>query len=502
MNYYLGLDIGTSSTKAILIDKQGDIKANVTASYDFETPKPLWAETNPEHWWTATQKCIKKILSTGIKSEEIKGIGLTGQMHGLVVLNKDAEVIRPCIMWNDQRSQEECDYIYDTIGKEKYIKLSGNQILTGFTLPKILWLKNNEPENYTQIKQILLPKDYIRFKLSGTYQTDVSDASGMGILDVKNRKWSQEILDKLDISESILPSLHESIEMSSSLSKKAAQTLGLIEGTPITAGAGDQAAQAVGCGITSEGIISATFGTSGVVFAHAKNYAALEDGSLHAFCSAVPGEYHLMGVMLSAAGSFQWYKDQLGYEETQKEEKEGVNAFTSLLEEAEKIEKGAEGLYFMPYLSGERTPYADPNVRASFIGLTQKHTKAHMTRSVVEGITYGMKDLLDLVNKAGVNSKSIIASGGGSKSTFWLQLMADVFNTQIKTVNASEGAAFGAALLAVVGMKEYESIAEACQVVIKETKSVNTSPDNFFYKEKHLLYTKLYPALKAHYDSL
>lgn len=501
MSYYLGLDIGTSSTKAILIDAQGNIIANVTSHYDFQTPKPLWAESNPSDWWNATKDCLTQILKD-TKAEEIKGIGLTGQMHGLVVLDKEGEVIRPCMMWNDQRTQEQCDEVYATIGKEEYIKITGNQVLTGFTVPKLLWLRKYEPENYAKIDKILLPKDYIRYKLSGTYSSDVSDASGTGLLEVKERKWSNVLLEKLDIPATVLPSLYESVEISAHVSASAAQETSLLEETPITAGAGDQAAQAVGCGISKEGIISATFGTSGVVFAHSKDYTSLEDGSLHSFCSAVPGEWHLMGVMLSAAGSFQWYKDQLGYEESEKEEKEGINAFTSLLENAEQTPVGSEGLFFLPYLSGERTPYADPLVRASFIGLTQKHTKAHMTRAVVEGITYGMKDLLALVNKAGVNSNVVIASGGGTKSDFWLQMMADIFEAQIKTVNASEGAAFGAALLATVGTKVYDTVEQACQAVIKETKSVNTSPYAFFYKNQHALYQKLYPALKDHYERI
>ena len=437
--YYIGIDIGTSSVKALLIDSGGRVIKTAVPEYSFQTPKPLWAEADPLDWWEATQQAIKELLLK-VQSSEIAGIGLTGQMHGMVAMNKEGSVLRPCIMWNDQRSHLECDEITERVGQKKILSITGNPVLPGFTAPKILWTQKNEPDLFALIDKVVLPKDFIRYKLTGSFFSDVSDASGTSLLDVGKRTWSQEMFDCMGWPISWMPEVTESTEVSAKISAEAATLTGLLEGTPVVAGGGDCAAQAVGSGIVEEGKVSVTLGTSGVVFAQSDEYRVEPNGKLHAFCHAVPGKWHVMGVMLSAAGSFQWYKNQFGMEEQRIEKKGGANAYETLTKEAQQVIAGSEGLFFLPYLSGERTPHPDPYARGCFIGMSLRHQKKHHTRAVLEGVSYGLNDSLSMMQELGVNPNEIILSGGGSRSALWKQMLADIFATPCAMVNALEGA--------------------------------------------------------------
>ncbi len=497
MAYLLGLDIGTSSVKALLLHESGEVAAVASPVHEFVTPKPLWAESNPEDWWQAAITGIKSVIETaGISGSEIVGIGLTGQMHGLVLLDRSGKVLRPCIMWNDQRTGAQCRAITNAVGPERVIQLTGNPILPGFTAPKIVWVRENEPEVFTQTAKALLPKDYIRYRLSGEFFTDVSDASGMSLLEVGRRDWSEEMLEACGIPRHWMAEVTESPVVSTKVSREAAALTGLAEGAPIVAGGGDQAAQAIGCGIVREGKVSVTVGTSGVVFAHSDEYRADPQGRLHTFCHAVPGKYHMMGVMLSAAGSFQWYRNTLCGSEMEKEAQTSTDVYDLLTQEAAQITPGSEGLIFLPYLSGERTPHPDHYARGVFFGLTLRHTRAHLTRAVLEGITFGLRDSLELMRDLGSRSKQIVASGGGAKSMFWRQLMADIFETPIQVINTVEGAAYGAALLAGVGIEVFSSVEDACDKAIRVTDEVNPGENAGRYNENYSLYGSLYATLK------
>lgn len=492
MPYLLGLDIGTSSTKAVLIDPTGKVVHTCAPAYDFKTPKPLWAESNPADWWHATVTACEEMVSR-VGAANIAAVGLTGQMHGLVMLDKAGTVLRPCIMWNDQRTAAQCASITQKIGADNVLAITGNPILPGFTAPKILWIRENEPEVYARCAKVLLPKDYIRYCLTGSYFSDVSDASGTSLLDVAKRAWSQEMCAGCEIPASWLPEVTESPVASTKISAHAASLTGLLEGTPVIAGGGDQAAQAVGCGIVHDGIVSATLGTSGVVFAYSDKYRVEPQGKLHAFCHAVPGKWHLMGVMLSAAGSFSWYRETLA----------SGASFGNLTAEAATIPPGCEGLYFLPYLSGERTPHPDPLARGAFVGLTLRHKRPHLTRAVLEGVTFGMRDSLELMRALGINPTEIISSGGGASSSFWRQLQADIYGCKITTVNATEGAAFGAALLAGVGCGIYPDVPSACAQAIRPTGSTSTTAEaHTLYSRHYERYRALYPTLKNEFAAI
>jgi len=485
------------------MDVSGKVLAADAPEYPFRTPRPLWAEADPEDWWKATVAGIKSVLAkAGRKGSDVAGIGMSGQMHGLVMLDKAGKVLRPCIMWNDQRTAAECAEITETIGRAKVLEITGNPVLPGFTAPKVVWVRKNEPEVFAKCAKILLPKDYIRYRLSGAFATEVSDASGTSLLDVPNRRWSKDMLAGCGIPESWMPEVTESTVISSHLSTEAAMLTGLVAGTPIAGGGGDQAAQAVGCGIVEEGIISATFGTSGVVFAHSRQYRAEPDGRLHAFCAAVPGEWHMMGVMLSAAGSLQWFRDALGAEEVAKARATGRHTYALFDEMAATVAPGSDGLLFLPYLTGERAPHPDPYARGAFIGLTIRHGKNHFVRSVMEGITFGMLDSVELMRAAGIRSKTIIASGGGARSALWRQMMADVFETPIALVNATEGAAYGAALLAAVGTGAYPDVRTAAKACITTSPSAAPGPDAKVYAKYYPRYKALYPLLKSEFKAL
>jgi xylulokinase len=493
--YFLGIDTSTTSSKALLIDEQGNVIAVASSPHTLQTPKPLWSEQDPREWWEAVSASIKSVLEkAGIGGERVAAVGLTGQMHGLVLLDGDGNVLRPAILWNDQRTQSQCDEIHQIIGKEKFIQITGNVALTGFTASKILWVKENEPEIYAQAKHVLLPKDYVRLKLTGEYAMDKADGAGTVLFDLKARDWSDEVLSALDIPRAWMPKTFEGTKFTGYVTEEAAALTGLKAGTPVAAGGGDQAAGAVGVGAVEPGIVGLTVGTSGVVFATTPSALIEPEGRLHAFCHAVPGMWHFMGVMLSAAGSLQWYRDTLAPN----------IGFDELLREAESIPAGSEGLQFLPYLSGERTPHPDPLARGAFIGLTLRHSRAHMTRAVLEGVAFGLKDSFTLIQNAGLGAiTQVRASGGGTKGALWRQIMASVLEAELVTVNTTEGGAYGAALLAGVGAGAWSDVASTCKACIKITGSTLPDPAQMdAYRKSYAVYQELYPALKGSFEKM
>lgn len=490
MAYFLGIDSSTTSVKALLIDEAGTVIGTATTEQTFDTPKPLWSEQDPAQWWSGAVNSIKNVLSqTGISGDEIAAAGLTGQMHGLTLLNEAGEVLRPAILWNDQRTGSQCDEIRRRLGKKRLIDLTGNDALTGFTAPKILWVQENEPEIYAQVKHILLPKDYVRFKLTGEYACDRAGGAGTLLFDVRKRDWSPEVLEALNIPAEWLPPTFEGPEITGHVSAAAAQLTGLKAGTPVVAGGGDNAAAAVGVGVVKQGIVSLSLGTSGVVFAVTDDPFIEPEGRLHAFCHSVPGRWHLMGVMLSAAGSLRWYRDTFA---------PGVS-YDDLLAPAANIPVGSEGLLFLPYLTGERTPYPDPLARGAFVGETVRHTLAHHTRAVLEGVAFGLRDSFELLRSAGLAEISQVrVIGGGAKSPLWRQILADVFNAELATVNTTEGAAYGAALLAGVGAGAWPTVDAACDAGVAVTGSTSPQADVAAeYEKYYAVYRQLYPALKS-----
>jgi len=495
MNYFLGIDTSTTSSKALLIDERGEMVSVASSPHTLQTPKPLWSEQDPKEWWQAVSASIHGALEkAGIGGEAISAIGLTGQMHGLVLLDEAGEVLRPAILWNDGRTQAQCDDIHARVGKEKFIQVTGNIALTGFTAPKILWVKENEPEVYSRARHVLLPKDYIRYRLTGEYAMDKADGSGTVLFDLRARDWSEEVLAALDIPGKWMPPTLEGPEFTGKVTAEAAAATGLKSGTPVAAGGGDQAAQAVGVGAVKPGVVSLAVGTSGVVFATTPTALIEPEGRLHAFCHAVPGMWHFMGVMLSAAGSLQWYRDTLA---------PGIS-FDDLLLEAESVPAGSEGLQFLPYLSGERTPYADPLARGAWIGLTLRHARGHLTRAVLEGVSYGLKDSFTLIQNAGLGEiLQIRASGGGVKSALWRQILASILEAELVTVNTTEGAAFGAALLAGVGAGSWKDVPTACDQIVKITNITSPDPDQVeAYRKAYPRYCQLYPSLKPSFEQM
>jgi xylulokinase len=500
MAYLLGIDIGTSGTKTLICNTNGKVLATATASHTVQSPKPGWSEQDPIEWWDATIKATKAVVRKAkIKGTSISGIGLSGQMHGSVFLADDgpesARPLRPALLWNDQRTIEECaDLEAAAGGRKKLINMTGNPALTGFTAPKILWVRKNEKRIWDRVKHILLPKDYIRYRLTGEYATEVGDASGTSLLDVKKRKWNRTLLRKLDLDPALLPECYESHEVSGALSKWAAGKLGLKAGTPVVGGSGDQPAGAVGNGIVKAGIASATLGTSGVVFVHADEPVYDPQGRVHTMCSAVAGKWCNFGCMLSAAGSFQWYRDAMYPKES----------FAALTKLAEKAAPGSEGLMFLPYLTGERCPYPDPDARGGFVGLTVRHDKAMVTRSLLEGITYGMADQVRIfADEMGIPIRTLRLSGGGAQSLFWRQLQADIYGKSVATINTDQGPAYGVALLAGVGTGAWKNVPEACSAAIEETEKLKPNRKLAkFYEQAHKQYQALYPALVEQFPKL
>jgi xylulokinase len=494
MTYYLGIDSSTTATKALLINENGEVLGVASSEYTYEIPHPMWTEQHPDLWWKATTNSIRQVLSeSSVDPAGVKGVGLTGQMHGLVLLDQDGEVLRPAILWNDQRTGAECDEIRERLGKERLIQITGNDALTGFTAPKILWVKNNEPQIFAQVRQILLPKDYVRLKLTGEYATDKAGGAGTLLFDVRERDWSRTVVEALEIDPAWLPPTFEGTAVTGHVTPQAAEATGLKAGTPVMGGGGDQAAAAVGTGAVIDGIVSLSLGTSGVVFASADQPIIEPEGRLHAFCHAAPGKWHLMGVMLSAAGSLRWYRDTLVPE----------TDFDSLVSPAANIEPGSDGLLFLPYLTGERTPHPDPLARGAFVGLTVRHTRPHLTRAVLEGVALGLRDSFELMKQAGLaDITQVRVTGGGAKSALWRQILADVLGVELVTVNTTEGAAYGAAVLAATGAGTFPDVVSACETIIQITGSTPPGPAVVAYEGLYPLYRALYPALRPSFNAI
>jgi xylulokinase len=468
----VGLDVGTTGVKALAVSPDGEVLARAERGYELSSPRPGWSEQDPEDWWRAAEDALGAL---GVP--EVAGIGLSGQMHGLVVLDADDRLLRPAILWNDQRTAAECADIEARVGLERLLALTGNRALTGFTAPKLLWLARHEPEVYARIAHVLLPKDYVRFRLTGELATDVADASGTLLLDVPHRRWSEEVLAALELPAEWLPGVLESPEISG-------ETL---EGVPVAAGAGDQAAGALGVGVDRPGPVSVVLGTSGVVFAALPSFEADEQGRVHAFCHAVPGEWHAMGVMLSAAGSLRWLRDVAA---------PGTD-YGALVAEAERWEPGVEGLTFLPYLSGERTPHADPSARGAFIGLSSRHDRGALVHAVLEGVAFGLRDSLELLAAIGVQAKVGRASGGGSASSLWLRIVASVFGLPLERTAVEEGAAYGAALLGGVAAGIFADVHEAVDVCVKTAEKIEPEPEwEAVYASGYERFRALYPALQ------
>jgi xylulokinase len=487
--YWLGLDIGTGGSRALLVNDKGTVIGGFTAPHeDMIMERPMWAEQRPENWWHAAQQAIRGVLAeAGAAGSDIKGVGLSGQMHGLVILDEHDNVIRPALIWCDQRSQPQVDWINRKVGRQKVLDCIANPVLTGFTLPKLLWVRDNEPQNFARARKVLLPKDYIRFQLTGEYATEVSDASGMAMFDVVRRRWSHELMDALGLDKSILPAYHESSDVTGVVSAHAAALTGLAAGTPVVGGGGDQASSAVGNGIVEPGIVSCTLGTSGVVFAHMDHVAYDPAGRVHTFCHAVRGKWHVMGVTQGAGLSLQWFRNQLA---------PGL-AYEDLTGEASQSPVGSHGLFWMPYLMGERTPHLDSSCRGGWIGLTARHTRADLIRALLEGVSFSQKDCLDCISELDVDIASVRVSGGGGRSAFWRQMLANILRRPVVTLETQEGSALGAALLALTGTGVYKDVPECCQATIREVDRVAPTPHtSAYYGRAHQVYTSLYPSLK------
>jgi xylulokinase len=501
----LGIDIGTSGTKTIAIDEKGTILASASAEYPCDHPRPGWSEQDPSLWWDATKETVQQVMASGrFQRGDVLGVGLSGQMHGSVFLDASGDVIRPALLWNDQRTTAECHEIETKAGgREALIRLVANPALTGFTAPKLLWVRKHEPRHWERVRQVLLPKDYIRFRLTGTFATEVSDASGTLLLDVANRRWSRELLGKLDIDPALLPTCHESQDVSAQISELGSKGTGLLVGTPVVGGGGDQPAGAVGNGIVRQGIVSATMGTSGVVFAHTDDLGFDPLGRLQRGCHAVPGAWHVMGVVLAAGGSFQWFRNELGRAEVEMAKKKGEDPYFLLTDEAALAGPGAEGLFFLPYLTGERTPHFDPDAKGAWVGLTVRHGRAHMIRSVLEGATFAMRDSLELIREMGVAIGQVRLSGGGARNALWKQIQADIYGCDVHTLNSTEGPAFGVALLAQVGTGGFKSVPEACDAMIRTVAATRVeSTAKAYYDRAFPIYRQLYQDLRGSFQTI
>lgn len=498
MRYVIGIDLGTSGTKTVLFDEGGNVVASSTVEYPMYQPQNGYAEQDPADWYNAAVSTIKTVVTkSGVNSSDIAGVGLSGQMHGLVMLDENCEVIRRSIIWCDQRTEKEVEEMNAKIGREKLIKITANPALTGWTAAKILWVKNNEPENYAKCRHILLPKDYIRFKLTGEFATEVSDASGMQLLDVPNRCWSEEICSLLGIDMSMLAKVYESCEVTGHITEKSAELTGLKAGTPVAGGAGDNAAAAVGTGVVEDGKAFTTIGTSGVVFAHTSSVSIDPQGRVHTCCAAVPGEWHIMGVTQAAGLSLRWYRDNFCREEMSAAALMNKDAYELMTAEAETVPIGSDRLLYLPYLMGERTPHLDPNARGMFFGLSAVHTKKHMLRAVMEGVSYSLRDCVEICREMNINVSDMAACGGGGTSPLWRQMLADLYNCPVKTMASKEGPALGAAILAMVCAEIYPDVKTACAAVVKTNKQQQPCAENVpEYNKYYELYRKIYPSVK------
>lgn len=504
MPYVIGVDLGTSGTKTVLFDELGRVVASHTIEYPMYQPQNGYAEQDPADWREAAFHTIRAVMDkSGVAAQEVKGIGLSGQMHGLVMLDAGGEVIRRSIIWCDQRTAAECAEITEKVGAQRMTEITANPALTGFTASKILWVRNHEPELYAKCRHILLPKDYVRYCLTGELATEVSDASGMQLLDIPKRQWSDEVLEKLDIDKSLLAKVYESPEVTGTLTAQAAERCGLEAGTIVVGGAGDNAAAAVGTGVVRDGRAFTTIGTSGVVFAHTSEITIDPKGRVHTFCCAVPGAWHVMGVTQGAGLSLKWFRDQFCDAEKSAAGLMGVDPYYLMDQAALASPIGANKLLYLPYLMGERTPHLDPDARGVFFGLSGMHTKRDMLRAVMEGVTYSLRDCVEVCREMGVNVSDMMACGGGGSSPVWRQMLADLYACPVKTVDSKEGPALGAAILAMVGAGMYSSVPEACDAILHTANVQKPVEENTgAYEAYYQLYRSIYPALKDRFAAL
>jgi xylulokinase len=483
MRVAIGVDVGTTGARAVAVDERGAVVAARSSGYPLLTPRPRWSEQEPAEWWRASREVLAgAALDAG---GEIAGVGLTGQMHGSVFLDADGVVIRPALLWNDQRTERQCEEITERVGAERLVRITGNPALTGFQAPKVLWLRDEEPQNFDRVSRVLLPKDYVRHELTHGFATDAADAAGTLFLDLRSRAWSPEVLQALEIPDEWLPPVCEGPDVTGTIADDIAKELDLPQGIPVAAGGGDNAAAAVGTAVTREGLMSSSIGTSGVLFAHADEPAVDPSGRIHSFAHSVPGRYCLLAVTLSAGGSLRWWRDVTGSD------------YDTLVAEASAVPAGSEGLVFLPYLTGERTPHMDPSATGAFIGLTARHTRGHMTRALMEGVLFSLRDGLEIMRGLGVRPNRIRAIGGGASSPLWLQLQADVYGATVQRPAIEEGAAYGAALLGHVAGGTFGDVDEAASVV--RTLDETTEPDPkrvATYEELFEIYRDMYPTLR------
>ncbi len=504
MAYLIGIDCGTSGTKTVLFDELGKVISSATIEYPMYQPQNGYAEQEPGDWVNAMVKTIQTVMAkSGVKKEDVKGIGISGQMHGLVMLDKDNNVLRKSIIWCDQRTADEVEEMNRVIGHDKLIEITANPALTGWTAAKILWVKNNEPEIFEKCCHILLPKDYLRFVLTNEYATEVSDASGMQLLDIPNRCWSKEILTALEIDEALLGKVYESCEITGTLTPAMAETLGLCAGTPVVGGAGDNAAAAVGTGVVKDGRAFTTIGTSGVVFAHTSDIAIDKMGRVHTCCAAVPGSWHVMGVTQGAGLSLKWFRDQFCGSEKEAAMYMDVDPYFLMDQLAAKVPVGSNRLLYLPYLMGERTPHLDPDARGVFFGLSAMHTKRDMLRAVMEGVAFSLRDCVEVFREMGISVSDMMACGGGGSSKLWRSMLSDLYSCSVKTASSKEGPALGVAILAAVGTGFYSSVPEACDAIVGVDKIVDPIAENVpEYEKYYQLYRSIYPALKDSFKTL
>ncbi|MGA3091632.1 MAG: xylulokinase [Terriglobales bacterium] len=492
--YILGVDVGTGGTRALVVDERGCVIASATEEHaPFASPQVGWAEQHPDDWWTACTVAVPLALKrAGLHGSDITCAGFSGQMHGAVMLDESGKVVRPALIWCDVRTERQCRELTEKIGAERLIQLTCNPALANFTLTKLLWVRENEPDNWKRVRSVMLPKDYVRYRMTGDRATDMADASGTLLLDVAHRRWSQQMLEASEIDGSLLPALYESSEVCGKVSAIAAAVTGLKAGTPVVAGAGDQAAGATGMGIVTVGAVSATIGTSGVVFAATDAPALDHRGRLHTFCHAIPGRWHVMGVTQAAGLSLRWFRDQFGAGNH-----DGRDPYERLTEEAAKAPPGCNGLLWTPYLMGERTPHLDPRARGALVGLTASHTRAHLIRSILEGVAFSLRDSFSIFGEMNVPVKSIRLGGGGARSALWRQIQADVYGQEVEIVEAEQGAAYGAALMAGVGAGVWASLDAACAAVVRVAERVRPNIDAAATLDKnYTAYRRVYGATR------
>lgn len=504
MKHLIGIDVGTSGIKTIIINERGAVLTRAFRDHPLYTPHPNWAEQDPEDWWRGAVDTLREVVSTSdIDPASIAGIGLSGQMHSSVLLDENNRVLRPSILWCDTRTTDQCRWITQTVGEDNLVRWVSNPALEGFTAPKLIWVREFEPDVYMRIRRVLLPKDYIRYRMTGVFAMEVSDAAGTLLFDVRNRRWSHELMQAIGLPGEVMPPVYESTDICGTVTKELADETGLLPGTPVVGGGADNTCGAVGTGIVKPGRVLASIGTSGVIFAHTDDVFVDPGLRVHTFCHSVPHRWYLMGVMLFAGGSFRWVRDTFGELEASVARLIDSDPYELLTAEADQAPVGSEGLIFLPYLMGERTPHKDANAKGAFVGLTGRHTKQHIVRAVLEGITFAMRDSIEIMRELGLTITQVRTTGGGARSAVWRQIQADVFGAEVATINAAEGPAFGAALLAGVGTGVYPDVETAADDIVRVVSK--TEPDTRMterYEEYYQVFRSLYPALKPSFDRL